>query len=282
MTDILSRPAASELDGERGPLAGQYGSLPPVAVLRNGNHETSRMDSLPAAPAPENAASPEVVTPWAPPPPTCADRYGRLTLEGIEVRRAASPEDLSIVAALRREGFSRVTETDPDHIAWLDKLDQQAGVFSLIAKVDGKDVGTMRVQDGRRSVVELAKYVDLDAYLAPNDLPLAQFSRLSITKAARSRAAMLGIFKAAWLWCYQNGITTIVISTPKWSKPIYDFLLFRPLGIGAEFSHPFATNAPHYVLRLQASAVEPFWRENNHPLCRQFFEVHHPNLVVAW
>lgn len=208
-------------------------------------------------------------------------RYAMVTLDEVSVRRAETDTDWAAVAALRRAGFSRVTDADPEQIAWLDEVDSQPGTFSLIARIKGEDVGTLRVQDGRAGPVELTRFVDFMPLLRDDEVPVAQFARLSMLKTPHSPEAMFGLFKAAWRWCFLEGHRAIVIATPIWSKPIYDFMFFRGLGEGGEFEHPFARKAIHYTMVLPAQDAEVIWRAGKQPLCMQLFDIEHPNLAVT-
>lgn len=207
-------------------------------------------------------------------------RYATVTLDAVSVRRAESDADWDTVAALRRAGFSRVTDADPESVAWLDEVDRQPGTFSLIARINGEDVGTLRVQDGRQGPVELTRFVNFMPLLRDDEKPVAQFARLSMLKTAHSPEAMFGLFKAAWRWCLLQGHGAIVIATPIWSKPIYDFMFFRGLGPDGEFAHPFARKAIHYTMVLPAQGAEVIWRAGEQPLCTQLFDIEHPSLAI--
>jgi len=207
-------------------------------------------------------------------------------LAGIIVRKAATDSDFQIVARLREDGFSRIPLTTPSngtkaHTCWIDELDRQPGVFSLIGYAcAGKPVATMRVQDGRVSPLELARFVPLDSLLSGEEKPAAQFARLSVTKRNQAADVMFGLFKAAWGWCLREGIPSIVIATPPWSKPVYDFMFFEDLGIRGHFSHAFAGYALHVAMRLPVSSAEQIWRAGASPMCKQFLDVTHPALIL--
>ncbi|MEZ5564127.1 MAG: hypothetical protein R3F24_00825 [Gammaproteobacteria bacterium] len=219
-------------------------------------------------PAPLNGVNPRIA------------RYATVTLDCVSVRRAETEDDFAVVAALRRAGFSRVTDQDPDTVAWLDDVDRAKGTFSLIAQINGEDIGTLRVQDGRHGPVELTQFVDFMPLLGERETPIAQFARLSMLKTPHSPEAMFGLFKAAWRWCFLEGHGAIVIATPIWSKAIYDFMFFRGLGTSGEFAHPFARKAIHYTMVLPAQDAELIWRTGEQPLCSQFVDIEHPRLTV--
>jgi len=138
----------------------------------------------------------------------------------------------------------------------------------------------MRVQDGRRSELELAKFVPLLTLLKSEDLPVAQFARLSVVKSSHATEAMFGLFKAAWRWCYREHLQTIVIATPPWSKPIYDFMFFQHLGAEGEFEHEVAGGAQHVTMKLPVLDAESMWRRGQNPLCTVFFDTDHPSLAI--
>jgi len=91
---------------------------------------------------------------------------------------------------------------------------------------------------------------------------------------------MFGLFKAAWRWCYRERLQSIVIATPPWSKPIYDFMHFEHLGLNGVFEHTFAGGAQHVTMRLPVLDAESVWRHGQNPLSTMFFDTEHPNLSI--
>lgn len=208
-------------------------------------------------------------------------RFVGIDLTGIHVRRAVSDADLQVVAELRRAGFSRVNPNGSGHIAWVDELDRTPGGFSLIGySEEGQPVATMRVQDGRKSTLELTRFVDLSGLLQPDDWPAVQFARLSVIKAPQATAVMVGLLKAAWRWTFSESIRSIVIGSPPWARPLHSSLLFTSLGPRGEFAHEFAGGAHHVTMKLPVLDAEAIWRSAGHPLCRQLFDTDHPQLEI--
>ena len=212
-------------------------------------------------------------------------RLARADLSEITIRKASSDSDFETVARLREVGFSRVNRklsVVGNPALWLDGLDREPGVLCLISyNSAGQPMATMRVQDGRVSVPELAKFVPLDRLLLPQQMPAAQFARLSVTKGPQSACAMLGLFKSAWKWCLKQGIRSIVLGTPPWSRHIYDFLFFDDLGPAGHFSHAYVAGALHVTMRLSVAQAETIWRTRASPLCEQFFDTFHPALELS-
>jgi hypothetical protein len=205
------------------------------------------------------------------------EKYGRVHLRDVRVRRAVSTADFQIVESLRAAGFGRIAGDSAR--TWVDESDCAPGVFSLISyDVSGQPLATMRVQDGRRARLELASFVALDALIPADELPAVQFARLSVIRGSQATEAMFGLFKSAWSWCYREKLRTIVIATPRWSKPIYDFMLFENLGPNGEFEHALAGGARHVTMKLPVVELEALWRPRKWPLCTVFFENQHPNL----
>lgn len=98
-------------------------------------------------------------------PSPLTKRFANVNLDAIQVRKAVTEADFEIVARLREAGFSRIGGNAPsngDAPQWVDNWDRQPGVFCLIGYNDaGEPVATMRVQDGRVSTLELARFVPL-------------------------------------------------------------------------------------------------------------------------
>lgn len=207
-------------------------------------------------------------------------RYAKISLADITVRRARTAADMTLVGELRRAGFSRITDADPNLVAWIDELDTKPGVFSLIGYYGGAPLATLRVQDGRHGPLELARFVNYDRLLYESERPPAQIGRLSVMKFPMAPEVMFGMFKAAWRWCLKEGIASIVIASNRWSRPFHDLMLFRHLGPDGHFEHPFARNAPHFAMALSVPEADAIWRRNACPLVREFLDTFHPNLEI--
>ena len=209
-------------------------------------------------------------------------RYRNVDLSRIQVKRATSQTDFDLVAELRRSGFSRVIgNKEARAISWIDQTDRSPGVFTLLGfSSQGQAIATMRIQDSRIGSLELQRFVDVETLISHEDKPVAQFSRLTASKGEQSVSAMFGLFKAGWLWCMKEQLKSIVIATPHWSKPIYDFMLFNDLGPLGRFKHQFAGDSEHVTMKLPVQEAEYIWRRGGQPLCAQFTEIEHADLVV--
>lgn len=208
------------------------------------------------------------------------ERYAKIDLRHIRTVRAQTAADFEVVACLRASGFGRVVEPSQQP-AWIDEIDTMPGVFSLIGyDPGGQPIATLRVQDERLAPLELRNFVPLDDLLCLAERPVAQFARLSVLRSPHSVDAMFALFKAAWLWCRAADLKTIVIATPSWSKPVYDFLFCEQLGPDSEFCHHYAGGARHTVMKLPVHGAEAMWRAGNHPLTAAFLDQSHPELAV--
>lgn len=206
------------------------------------------------------------------------EQYARADLHRAIVRRAVSAADWALVAELRKDGFSRVPGVEPSG-PWLDDLDRGPAAFSLLGfALDGTPLATMRVQDGRQGPLELRRFIDIDTVLSPEERPAAQFGRLSVLRSPENIHVMFAIFKTAWHWCAAEGLRTIIIASPSWSKPIYDFMHFDSAGAAGRFAHHYAGGAVHETMKLPIHALEARWRSRDMPLSDQYFAMHHPML----
>ena len=206
-------------------------------------------------------------------------RFAKINLAGIRVIRAKTSEDWFHVARLRADGFARVPGFREPPKTWTDELDTSDRAFTLLASGQNHEwIATMRVQDGRKGPLELAKSINLGSLLKPNEHPTAQFSRLSVAKGPDSMSAMFGLFKAGWRWCVRQQVSSILCATPPWARPIYDFMLFRTLGKEGEFVHEFPAPVPHISMLLPVSASIDMWRRAGIPVLGQFVDLHHPDL----
>lgn len=207
------------------------------------------------------------------------ERFSHVDLSGVRVIKAETPEDWKHVARLRAEGFSRVPgfSARPDN--WIDDVDTSGSAMTLLAcGQDNEWSATLRIQDGRVQPLELSKFISLENYIQAHEQPVAQFSRLSVAKRPDSIDMMFGLFKAAWLWCQDQRLSSIVCATPRWSRPIYDYMLFKPL---AEFIHQFPAKTCHVAMLLPVSGPTDLWRSDSVPVRDQFVSHNHPNLDVT-
>ena len=220
----------------------------------------------------EESGPPRISPRWA--------RYAQITLAKMSVRRAQTLEEFETVARLREQGFARLANDEAPQ-QWVDASDHVPGTFSLLAFTDiGVAIATLRVQDSRVSELELASRVPLDTILSAAQMPAAQFSRLSVSKHPDGYEAMFALFKAAWRWCFLNGLESIVIASPPWARPIYDFMCFDDLGPAGRFTHELAGNAEHVSMRLDAQHAEAIWRSHGQPLCTVFCDIAHPRICA--
>lgn len=205
------------------------------------------------------------------------NRYAKVDLAGITVRRVVTDADFAIVARLREQGLSRVAGSGSP--VWVDDLDRTPGVFSLIAYNNlNEPVATMRMQDGRMSELELSRLVPLDTLLDPGDKPAVQIGRLSVIRTDRSTDAVFGIFKSSWLWCLRRGIGSMVIASPPWARHVHRFMYFEDIGPDGHFHHQFAGGALHITMKLSVTRAEEIWRSYKSPICEQIFDIDHPFL----
>lgn len=206
------------------------------------------------------------------------ERFAQADLQRAVVRRARTEEDWTTVERLRRDGFSRVRGVRRDG-QWLDDLDRSPCTHSLIGyTLEGEPIVTLRVQDGRMGPLELSQFVRIDRVLKPSEEPAAQFGRLSVVRSPERVHVMFGVFKAAWKWCFDQGLATIVIASPSWAQPIYDFMHFEGSGPEGQFAHRFARGAIHQTSKLPVQQAERIWRSHGQPLSDQFFGMEHPNI----
>lgn len=209
-----------------------------------------------------------------------AARYAKVDLSRITVRKASSDEDFALVGRLREAGFSRVANSED--IAWIDDADRSPGVFSLIAYNSlNEPVATMRVQDGRAARLEIARFIPLDSLLSPDQMPAIQGARLSVLKKLEATDAMLALFKSVWQWCVRENIRSILIASPPWARPAYDFLMFEDLGPLGHFAHRFLDDTPHISMRMPVDKPISVWPIVQHPLYAQYNRIFHPHLELA-
>ncbi len=175
--------------------------------------------------------------------------------------------------------------------------------------IDGAPLATMRVQDGRLGPLELGRFIDVEAVLAPFEeprttglatarqdgrvprplvprrsglcaieRPAVQFGRLSVLQSRDSIYVMFAMFKTAWKWSFDNALETIIIASPSWSQSIYEFMSFGSAGEKGQFQHEFAGGTRHVTMKLPIQTLEPKWRSLGQLLSDAFFGDKHPLL----
>lgn len=210
-------------------------------------------------------------------------RFARVDLSGVLVRQCENDFDSGEVERIRSAAFSRLLARRalvPQ--SWLDAADLSDGTLLLLGHArSGEAIATLRVQDGRAGPLELTRHVSLHQLSECLPRAMAQFARLAAVRHPEAMDVMFGLFKAAWQWCFRNGLEQIVIATPPWTRPIYDHLCFEDAGDGGRFRHPVSTRGLHSTMHFGVQTAERRWRSVQHPHCRQFFEEDHP-LLHFW
>lgn len=185
------------------------------------------------------------------------------------LRAAENHEDLRTACAVRAQAYGHHDPEFGRAMVEPDAIDCSpwTTVYLCEDKVSGKAVGTMRAQASSLGSTRLP----IDGYI---DLPAryAGCARAEVTRLAAVRGAdpfvRLALFKAAFLFCVDNGVRLLLIGARKPS-------LVRAYGqLGARDLHDdgrlvalgYAGDLPHRVLALDVSTVENEWREANHAL----------------
>lgn len=211
------------------------------------------------------------------PAPHRLAQLAALDFGGFTARRATMA-DLPAIAALREAGFGRTLRGHVEKPAcWLDGWDVAPGAHNVVAEADGRIVAAMRLSDSRFGPLELAGMVDLPALLPGRHLPLLQCARLCAAPHPRRMEALFALQKAMWRRALKDGVQSLVLATPYWSRWMYEALQFTDLGDAAGFTHPL-TGVPHRVMIFDVPSAQARLEGAGNPLAAQLFRTIHPGL----
>ncbi len=209
-----------------------------------------------------------------------AARLTALDFGGFHAARVVTAADWAAVAAMRAAGFGRTLRprmAAPS--AWLDGWDHAGNAHVAVVRETphGPILASMRLLDSRAGELELATHVDLQALLPAACWPLRQAARMCAISHVRRVEALFALQKAIWARALRDGVQTLILATPYWSRWMYEALQFTDLGDAAMFSHPL-TGALHRVMIFHVPSAQSRLEAAGNPLSRQLFRTSHPTL----
>ncbi|GAB7533913.1 hypothetical protein BGC_01180 [Burkholderia sp. 3C] len=155
--------------------------------------------------------------------------------------------------------------------------------FTLLAesKSDHSPLGTMRIQTNHAAPLRIAQSVRLPEWISGR---MANANRLAVVAGDRGKTVKMGLFKAFYLLCLQEGIEWMVVAARRPLDRQYAALRFRDVFGQNEFiplAH--AMNIPHRIMAFDVGGADQEWREHSHPLREFMMLMDHPdiNLNVA-
>ncbi len=190
--------------------------------------------------------------------------------------------ELDQAVAIRHSAYARHVPEVAERLNVAEPYDfvEDAAVLLAQSKLDGKPIGTMRIQTNQSSRLALEEAVALPDWLSGRRM--AQASRLGIISGGMGRVVKTALFKAYYQYCVQSEVDWMVIAARSPLDRQYQALLFEDLDPESRFVPlRHAGNIPHRLMALETASVESKWGASGHPLYGYFFRTHHPDIDLG-
>jgi len=194
--------------------------------------------------------------------------------EGL-VFRLADGIERSSVLQLRRQVYTQELGYDP-----IDEYDERAPQFVAV-RSDGEIVGAFRIVMPWQRPLEIERYVDLSAVIAPGrsvGQSGALWVRPDYRRVTKDAVLPLGLLKLAFAFARKSGITDLVMRTPTPALRVFYrrayFLEIERLN----FDHPVCGRV--YVMHADLLSLEAHWSQLEDPIARFLFLADLPNVKV--
>lgn len=197
---------------------------------------------------------------------------------GISVRIARTQADLEKALQVRWLGYKKYESfSQPE----MEELDHGTNCTILFAEdLEKNPLGTLRILDHRRGPIELQKFLNVDELL-PQTGSIAEATRFSVPRSARSPRVKLLLWKAFYLFCVQRKIDYMVVSMRPAAAGDYQRLQFTRAEGGC-YSHATLGNLPHETYYLHVPTAPQVFRLHNNTLLSFFTETIHPEIDLAF
>jgi hypothetical protein len=198
------------------------------------------------------------------------------------IRIAEDDDSLNSAINIRHAAYARHLPDFARHLETEELSDRMPGTIVLLAeaKIDGTPIGTMRIQTNRFAPLDIEHSVDLPASLRGR--PLAEATRLGVSRGPTGSAVKTMLFKAFYLFCVQQRIDTMIISARSPVDRMYEALLFDDLG-GEKKYVPMhhVGGLPHRIMKFDVPSAQARWQAARHPLYEFMCNTIHPDLHLA-
>jgi len=201
---------------------------------------------------------------------------------GFVLELVSSTQDLLDACSVRAQAYGHHLPDMGRKLAEPDELDFAAGtsVFVCRDKVDGRAVGTMRIQSSAFGPLMMEGSFGLPPWLQAASR--AEITRLAVRVGA-DPLIRLSLWKASYLFCMANRLEWMVVGARN------EALIrnYRRLGFvdvfGPEQLMPLAHTGglPHRIMAFENTSAERRWGEMRHPLYQFVFETVHADLEAC-
>lgn len=201
---------------------------------------------------------------------------------GFVLELVSSDSDLFDACAVRAQAYGHHLPEMGRKLYEPDDLDTAPGtaVFVCRDKVDGRAVGTMRIQTNAHGPLLLENSLTLPDWLS--DVSRAEVTRLAVCVGA-DPLIRLALWKASYLYCLANGVDWMVVGARN------EALIrnYKRLGFvdvfGPDERMPLAHTGgvPHRILAFDNVSARRRWSELKHPLYDFVIETEHADLEAC-
>jgi hypothetical protein len=206
--------------------------------------------------------------------------YARTTQRlPFTIRVAADEPALLKAVEVRRSAYARHLPELATGMSEPDLVDRDAGTAILLAesKLDGRPLGTMRIQTNRFAPLAVEQSVTLPPWLKGHRL--AEATRLGVAGGQIGRVVKTLLFKALFLYCQQRDIEYMVITARAPVDREYEAMLFEDVFPDLGYlPMQHVGNLPHRILAGRVAAAEARWQAIGHPLFALVFQTSHPDI----
>lgn len=198
------------------------------------------------------------------------------------VRIAEDESDIGKAVKIRHAAYARHVPALASKLTQPEQFDFEEGMVVLLAesKLDGAPLGSMRIQTNQFRPLLLEGSVELPLQYVGKSL--AEATRLGVTQDRMGRLVKIIMFKAMFMWCFEQGVDWMVIAARSPLDRQYEALMFEDVFPGVGFqpmSH--AGNIPHRVFSHEMASGQKRWAEAEHPLYDLFFNTQHPDIDIG-
>lgn len=197
------------------------------------------------------------------------------------IRFARDEADLRKAVSIRHSAYARHVPTLAERLKDVEPMDMEDGVSVLLAesKLDGRPVGTMRIQTNVYRPLALEGSVTLPDRF--KGMVLAEATRLGVTQERMGRMVTTLLFKAFLMHCLNDGVDFMVIAARSPMDRRYEALMMEDIFPEQGYiPMKHASDIPHRVMSLEMTTLKECWEEMQHPLYELFFHTSHPDIDV--
>lgn len=188
--------------------------------------------------------------------------------------------ELEEAVAVRSSAYERHNAPGAAKLREAEADDSRPDVVVLIArqKLDGRVIGSIRVQPNSAQPMKFEREVPLPAHLAGR--PGVELMRLGVANGTPGRMVTAALAKASYMICRKNGVEHIYVGGRRPVDAIYRSYQFDDLLNGRKVELSYAPGALHSILCLPVQEAEERWRTRNFGLYSFMVLTEHADIAI--